>query len=108
MDAIVEAITAFAEWLLGLVTDFVEALLDLIKDAFIWALDGVLSAIVAIFAAIPAPEFLTAYSLGNILSGVHPMIGYYASGLNIGLGMSLLASGFAFRMLRKALTLFQW
>lgn len=107
IDGIIEAINAFAEWLWGLVKDLVDAVVELLRDLVVWALDGVLGALAAIIAAIPVPSFVQV-GLGDILSGVHPMIGYFASGLNIGAGLSLLAAGFAFRMLRKVLTLFQW
>ncbi len=107
IDTLIQYLNDAVDWFFGILKDFLLAVLDVVKDAFIWALDGVLQAIVAVFSAIPEPAFL-AVSMGDILSGVHPMVGYFANGIGLPGAVGLLAAGFVFRMMRKVLTLFQW
>lgn len=107
IDGLITYLNELVDWFFQLVKDFLLAVLDLVKDAVIWVLDGILQAILAIFTAIPEPGFLSV-SLGEILGGVHPMIGYFATGIGLPAAVGMLAAGFGFRMLRKVLTLFQW
>lgn len=108
IDALIGAINDFADWLFGLVKDAFDAIWDLLGDAAVWVVDEFLIGLAALISAIPTPDFLTAYSLNGILSGVHPMVGYFALGLHIPEGFAILGSAVAFRLVRKALTLFQW
>lgn len=108
MDAVINAISAFAEWLFGIVKDFIAAAVEFLKDVFVWALDGILTALADIITAIPVPDFLTQYSLGVLFGQMHPVIGYFGAELHIAQGLAILAAAFTFRMTRKALTLFQW
>lgn len=108
IDALISAILDFANWLFGLVEDAFSALWDLLGDAAVWVFDEFFTALAALLAAIPVPDFLTVYTLNGILSGVHPMVGYFATGLHIPEGIAILGSAIAFRLVRKALTLFQW
>ncbi len=100
--------SGFASWLLSLIKDAFEALWLFLLDIFVAIADVVLGVIADAFVAIPAPDFLTQYSLQNIMSGIDPGILYFASGLHLGDCFAVLSAGFAFRMIRKVATLFQW
>lgn len=108
MQAIIDALSDFAQWIYDTIVEVFVALGEFLHDVIIWALDGVLGAIGDIIAAIPVPDFLLSYSLSGLFAGMHPVVGYFGAGLNIAQGFGLIAAAFGFRMLRKALTLFQW
>lgn len=97
----------FASWLLDLVKQFWIDLLDFIKDAFITVLDMVLSAVLALINAIPAPSFLTG-GLQTALNGIGSDAWFYLSHFKLTQAFAILGAAVAFRLARKALTLFQW
>lgn len=108
VDAIIDAISDFADWLFGLVKDAFDAVWDLFSDLGVSLFDEILIGLAAQIVSVEVPEFLTAYSLNSIFSGLHPMVGYFATGLRIPEALHILGSAFAFRMIRKTLNPFSW
>lgn len=108
MSGIVNAISAFAQWLLSLVVKAFGAVWDLFTDLLINVADLFLSAVAVLIGAIPAPDFLVNHGLQSAFSGMTNDVLFFMGVFNVGPGIALLGSGFAFRMLRKVVTLFQW
>lgn len=105
IDAIVQAITDFADWLFNLVEGAFLALVDWIHDAFVWGFDSVLDAIASGVEAVPVPDWLAAYSLGTLFAQLHPMIGYFVLGLGIPECLAVIAAAFTLRKVRKPLSI---
>jgi len=97
----------FTAWLVGLVVKVFTALWSLITDAFIGFVELIVTAFVGLLSAIPVPEFLS-QGLQSTYGLLDPGIGYLlaASGLPAALGV--IGAGYAFRLVRKVVTLFQW
>jgi hypothetical protein len=108
MNGIINAISAFAGWLLSLVVKIFAALFDLLSDVFVNVLDLLLTGFATVLNGIPAPSFLTGASLQTAFSGLSGDVLFFFGVFNIAPGIALLGAGFAFRMTRKFLTLFQW
>ncbi len=108
MNGIINAISAFAAWLLSLVVKGFQAVWDLFTDLAIGVADLFFTALAALVNAIPAPDFLTSHSLQSAFSQMTGDILFFLGVFNIGPGIAMLGSAFAFRMLRKVVTLFQW
>lgn len=108
MNGIINAISAFGQWLLSLFVKVFVAIWDLFGDLVIALADAFLQALAALVSALPAPTFLTQYSLQSAFSQMSGDILFFLTVFNIGPGIAMLGSGFAFRMLRKVVTLFQW
>jgi len=97
----------FAAWLFQLVKDWLEAFWNFLTDIFISILELLLQAVLALFSAIPVPAFMTG-GFSSALSAISPDVWYFASHFKIGQCMAILGAAVAFRLARKALTLFQW
>jgi len=107
-DPVINALNAFAAWILSLVGSVFQAAWDLISDAFIALGDAFFQALAAIIVALPAPSFLTSASLQSAFSNMSGDILYFLGVFQIAPGIALLGAAFGFRMLRKIVTLFQW
>lgn len=101
-------IKAFTQWFIDLVVRVYTALWDFVSDAVINLLDLVINGLGALVGAIPAPSFLSQYSLGSLINQMPDYVLYFASHFQIGTAMGILAAGFVFRMGRKVVTLGQW
>ncbi|GGI21067.1 DUF2523 domain-containing protein [Oxalicibacterium faecigallinarum] len=101
-------IEAFTGWLLELVLKVIKSIWDLLTDIAIAVTDLVLSALAAVIRAIPAPEFLTQYGIGNLINQFSSDILFFASAFGLNDCFAVLAAGFGFRMVRKIVTLGQW
>lgn len=108
MSGVINAISAFGQWLLALFVKMFVAIWDLFGDLVISLADAFLQALATLVSAIPAPAFLTNYSLQSAFSQMSGDVLFFLSVFNIGPGIAMLGSAFAFRMLRKVVTLFQW
>jgi hypothetical protein len=91
-------------WVVALFTAFKDYLLDLPLKI----LDGVLDAIATSIESIQPPDLLSSFSIGSILSALPSGVLYFLDQSGLNDGMVLLLSGFSFRMIRKAVTFFQW
>lgn len=98
-----EYFNAFIAWLKALWGDFVEFLSDLP----LMILDGFLSALATIITAIPVPDFVDE-GLGSLLADLPQSILYFLDKSGFPEAIALVGAGVAFRLLRKAVTLFQW
>lgn len=103
-----EWLTAITKWLLELVRYIWTAFTDFLNDFWIGIADAVLMSVAGTINSIPAPAFLDTVSLGGLLSRLPNEFLYFMSFLPFSDGFSLIASGVAFRMARKLITLFQW
>lgn len=83
------------------------AITDWIKDLFVWLLDGVLSAIAALFEAIPVPSFMQG-GLGALFSALPQPLIYLLVETGMVAGLGIIGAGVVFNLTRKALTLGQW
>jgi hypothetical protein len=101
-------IAAFTNWLFELFRSVFVGLWDFVTDIFVSIADAVFVAIAAGINSIPAPGFLTDYSLGSLLARLPDYVLYFVGALNIGQCFAVVGAGFAFRMLRKIFTLGQW
>jgi hypothetical protein len=71
--------------------------------------DWILSPIGDLIAAIPAPSFMQGGGgLSALLSGLPPFAQYIIGRCNIGPALAVIGAAVSFRLLRKAVTLFQW
>lgn len=97
----------FTTWLLELVKKVFLAVWDFLSDLFVSILSTVLDAFVALIVSIPLPGWLTgglAETFGAMDSGVI----YIVTACGLPAALSIVGGGYAFRMLRKIFTLFQW
>lgn len=97
----------FTTWLLDLVRRAFDAVWTLISDAAISVADGVLSAAAALLAAIPVPAWL-AGGMQTFFSGLGGDILYLLNVCGVPAALAIVGGGYAFRFLRKVVTLFQW
>jgi len=95
-------------WASGAMSSAGNSIVALVKDAVVWIVKAILGLFAAIVAAIPIPDFISQYSLSNLLSFAGPDVGWFLQTFKISEGLTVLGSGYAFRMLRKLITLFQW
>jgi len=108
LDPIINALSAFAAWVFGLVGSVFTAAWDFVSDAFVALGDAFFQALAGVIVAIPAPSFLSSMSLQGVFSQMSGDVLYFLGVFQIGPGLALLGSAFGFRLLRKLFTLFQW
>lgn len=101
-------IAAFTQWLFGLFKSVFVGLWDLVTDLFISLVEIVFTALAAAINSIPAPAFLTQYSLTNLFAMLPDYVLYFVGAMNLGACFAVIGAGFAFRMARKIFTLGQW
>jgi len=95
-------------WIANVVHTFFVAILQVLKDLVTYVLSTILDLIADAISSITPPAFLTNYSMGNLLGQAGPIVGFFLVQLRVGEGLALVGAGYAFRLLRKFLTLFQW
>ncbi|MFM9928355.1 hypothetical protein VLK31_35675 [Variovorax sp. H27-G14] len=97
----------FTAWLLKLIAKLFTAVWDFVTDLFISILGTVLDAFTALIALIPIPGWLSG-GLASTFGAMDPGIIYVVSQCGIPAALLIVGGGYAFRMLRKFFTLFQW
>lgn len=97
----------FTEWLLKLIAKLFTAVWDFLSDIFVSILEGVVNAFVSLIASIPMPGWLTG-GLGGVFGQMDSGILYIVSACGVPAALAIIGGGYAFRMLRKIFTLFQW
>ena len=85
-------------------TAFVGVLRDLVTFIFA-AIFGVVEAAVAL---VGVPDFIQNNSLGSLLGQTGGVVGFFMTQLQIPAALGLVGAGYAFRLVRKFVTLFQW
>lgn len=107
-DAVINALSAFANWLLsGFVAVFV-AIWQIEEDLFIDGLDLLLNGFSSVLSVLPTPTFLTGLSLQSLFGQLGSDALFFIGQFRVGDGLALVGAAFAFRMARKVVTLFQW
>lgn len=96
------------EWFSNFIQVIWQDILNFLNDFWISICQTVLFAIAGTIESIPVPHFLDSYSVGSIMSMLPGELLYFVGLLRLDEGMSLISAGFAFRMGRKVVTLFQW
>lgn len=95
---------AILEFIKGVWDDIVE----FAEDLPIKVIKGILDAVYYVLSLIPTPDFLSNFKIGSILGPVEPYIGYFLQMSGLGNALLIVASGVAFRLTRKLVTLGQW
>lgn len=101
-------VTKITSWGSGAVSSAGKSFVALIKDGVVWLVSAILGVFAAAIAAIPVPDFIKNYSLGTLLSSAGPDVGWFLNTFKVAQGLTVIGAGYAFRLLRKFLTLFQW
>lgn len=95
-------------WLAYAFNVFFAAIAQFFKDLVTYVLAAVLGVVALAIASIPVPDWIANNSMGNLLGQAGPIAGFFMSKLQIPAALALIGAGYAFRLLRKFLTLFQW
>ncbi|NMV38265.1 DUF2523 domain-containing protein [Ralstonia insidiosa] len=107
-DAVINALSALAQWLDNIFVSMFMALWSITEDLFIDSLDLFLQGFSAVLSTLPAPTFLSGISLQLLFNSLGGDILFFFGVFNIGQGIGLLGAAWGFRMARKVVTLFQW
>lgn len=94
---------AFSAFFTGLWTDFY----NFISDLPATILESILNAVTSIFAAIPAPSFLTS-GVSVLFQSMPSSVSYFLVQTGFFHGLTIFGVGVTFRLLRKLFTLGQW
>lgn len=97
----------FTDWLFDLAKAWFVAAWDFITDILISFLGLLVDAFVGIAAAIPVPSFMSG-GLGSVWGGLDGHIVYFLTQAGVPAALGIIGAGYAFRLTRKFLTLFQW
>lgn len=97
----------FTTWLAQLITAAFTALWDFVADAAISIVDLALTALATLVAGIPIPDFLSG-GMQALFGGIGSDISYILNACGFQPAVALYGAGWAFRLARKFLTLFQW
>ena len=100
-------LSEFTAWLLDLVKAAFTALWSFVVDAFIGLVELLVGAIVGLISLIPVPAFLSG-GLQSLFGQLDPGIVYLLSASGLPAALAILGTGYAFRLVRKVVTLFQW
>jgi hypothetical protein len=100
-------LTDFTTWLFAFVGQLFTDVWAFVKDAAINVFDLATQAIVALIAAIPAPDFLSS-GLATLWGNLPASVQYFSAQLGVPAGLAVIGAGFVFRLTRKLVTLGQW
>jgi len=95
-------------WIASAIGIVFDAFVAFIKDMLTYTVGVVLALVAEAISAIGVPAWISQYSLGSLFGQTGAVAGFFMSELQVPLGLSLLGLGYAFRLTRKFLTLFQW
>lgn len=95
-------------WIAYALRQVVVALMTFLRDLVTFVFVVIFGIISSAIAQIGVPSWLSQYSLGSILGQTGQVLGFFLVQLRVPEGFALIGSGYAFRLLRKFLTLFQW
>ena len=95
-------------WFGNAIHAVVQALFGMLHDLVLWVFKALLGLFATMVSAIKPPDFISQYSMGTLLGNAGPIVGFFISQLRVGEALLLIGAGYAFRLLRKVLTLFQW
>jgi hypothetical protein len=95
-------------WVANVVHTVFTAAVQVLKDLVTYVLGVVLGLVATAISAIGVPSWLSQYSMGSILASTGSTLSFFLVQLQIPAGLALIGAGYAFRLTRKFLTLFQW
>lgn len=95
-------------WIANAIHAVFQALVSLLMDMLIAVFVAVFTLVELIVNSIKPPAFLSTYSLGALLGQTGSIVGFFMYELNIGIALGMIGVAYAFRLLRKFATLFQW
>ncbi|GGY20900.1 hypothetical protein GCM10008098_11960 [Rhodanobacter panaciterrae] len=95
-------------WLAYAFNVFFAAIAQFFKDLVTYVLAAVLGLVALAISSIPVPDWIANNSMGNLLGQAGPIAGFFMVKLQIPAALVLIGAGYAFRLMRKFLTLFQW
>jgi hypothetical protein len=97
----------FTAWLLELVTAFLEALAELLEDVLVGFVKLLTGAVLGLLELLPVPDFLS-NGLASVWSALPAGVLWVVSEAGMPEALAIIGTGYAFRLARKAATLFQW
>lgn len=95
------------EWLVALWNATFVALWQFVQDAAIALASAFLTALAALIAAIPVPDFATG-GMQSVLGAIPAATAYLLVACGLPSALAIYGAGWAFRLARKLVTLFQW
>ena len=107
MEWLSDKIDNVLTWLAEFFTSIFNSLMALFNDIFIGIVEMLLQALVYLIGLIPMPGF-TNSSMNDLVSGLPQLTLYMMDKTGFDSGLAILASGLAFRLLRKLITAGQW
>lgn len=101
-------LTDFKDWLVDQWKALWGAFFDFGNDLILKFLKKALELFAELAKDIPVPPWMADYSLGHLFAQLSPTLGYFVDRLGFGVGLGLIGLGYAFRVVRKLATAFQW
>lgn len=101
-------LTDLTNWIRGVVTKFFSAIKDFFLDFLDLAVKTLVDGLLLVVNSIPAPDFLSQFSICGFLNSAGPTVGWILGTFHVAEGVVMVTAALVFRMTRKALTLFQW
>jgi hypothetical protein len=98
----------FTGWLAKIWRAIWHAFVDFLVDFVLIVVKIVGTAFSYVISLIPVPDFLTNNTVGGLLGGAGPVIGWLATQMQLSTALGFIAAGYAFRLTRKFFTLGQW
>jgi len=95
-------------WFAYAINQVFGAVVQVLKDLVTYLVAVVLDLVKWMIAAIPVPDWIADNSLGSLLGQTGDIAGFFMVQLRIPAALALIGGGYAFRLIRKFLTLFQW
>lgn len=99
-------LTEFTTWLLNLVKEWWSTFWTFVSDAGINLLDMLGSAVISLIGAIPVP--FSGNSLATLWGALDPGVMWVLVAIGVPQALGLFGAAYAFRLVRKVVTLFQW
>ena len=101
-------LTDLTNWLAAQIHAVWDALVLLAQDLALFLMEAVMDLSATAIEAIPVPDFIAQVSIGQFLAAAGPEVQWVLVKFRIAEGLGFIAAGYAFRLLRKLLTLGQW
>ncbi|MGN7875899.1 hypothetical protein ACTJKJ_20260 [Roseateles sp. 22389] len=97
----------FTTWLLALLKQLFKDLWQFVIDLLLTVFEQIVNAFVYVVSHLPVPGFLTA-GLGSVFGQLDGSVMYLVTQCGLPAALAVIGSGYAFRIVRKFATLFQW
>lgn len=97
----------FTAWLLTIIKGLFSAVWTFVQDAFIAIAEMVTGVLATLLALIPVPPFM-ADGLQSLFNGLGGDVLWLCVQFGVPEALGIIGAGYAFRLTRKVVTLFQW